>query len=152
MFNFIGKLLGSDKAMTSVVDNVSKGLDKLILTEEERSDAAAADRSEARKMFIKWVEGTQGQNLARRILALAIAGVWLSQYVLMGILTGIAPWVEPAVADKIHGSIEALTTGADQMTGAMMLLLGFYFAAPHLSAIINPAMAKFSGGNKKPGT
>ena len=104
-------------------------------------------------MLIKWMEGTQGQNLARRVLALAIAGVWLLQYVLMGIMASIAPWMSNwETSEHLHASVEALSAGADQMTGAMMLLLGFYFAAPHLSSIITPAMEKFSLGNKKPGT
>jgi len=148
MFNWAGKLFGTEKAIQSVVDNVSTGLDKLILTDEEKSDAVAADRSEARRMLIRWMEGTQGQNLARRILALGIASVWLSQYVLIGVMSVIAPWTETATGEKLAASVSALTMSADQMTGAMMLLLGFYFAAPHLSSIIGPAMAKFSGNSK----
>jgi len=36
----IGKIFGSDKALTSIVDNVSKGLDALVYTDEEKAQDA----------------------------------------------------------------------------------------------------------------
>ena len=70
--SFWGKLFGSEKALDGVVSGVTDGLDKLIYTDEERADAAATDRSEARKMVVQWMTATQGQNLARRLISLAI--------------------------------------------------------------------------------
>jgi len=34
------------------------------------------------------------------------------------------------------------------VTGAFMLVIGFYFAAPHLSSIVGGAMDKFKNGGK----
>jgi hypothetical protein len=70
----IGKLFGTDKAAVSAVDGLKNGLDKLIYTKEEIAEDAAADVSEARKMFIEWMRTTSGQNLARRLIALIVTG------------------------------------------------------------------------------
>ena len=37
---------------------------------------------------------------------------------------------------------------AHEMNGAMMLILGFYFAAPYMGSIVEGAMKKFGGGDK----
>ena len=148
MFDFIGKLFGTDAATSKLIDSASSGIDKMFYTEEEKAEAMAADRSAARSMVIEWMRNTQGQNLARRLLALMIAGVWLAQYSASMLLNMLAPWQEPAVADKIAASAKVLTDAAGQMDGAMMLLLGFYFAAPHMGSIATVALAKFGAGRK----
>ena len=66
----IGKIFGTDKAAAALIDNVSTGLDKLVYTGEEKAADHAASVTEARKMVIKWLAATSGQNLARRVLAL----------------------------------------------------------------------------------
>ena len=66
-----GKLFGTEKATTALVENVSNGLDKMFYTDEEKALDGAKDRSEARSMLIKWMESTQGSNLARRCIALS---------------------------------------------------------------------------------
>jgi hypothetical protein len=80
--SFWGKLFGTEKALNGIVDGVTNGLDALVYTDEEKAADAAADRSEARKMVVQWMAATQGQNLARRLIALSITGVWLSMYLL----------------------------------------------------------------------
>lgn len=138
MFEFIGKLFGSNKALDTVVEGASNAIDKLVYTEEEKADAAAAERSEARKMVVAWMASTQGQNLSRRLLALAISSVWLMQYVLAQIVSVIAIWsVEPA---RWNSTGKLMQSGAEAMNGAVMLILAFYFAAPHMGAIVEKVL------------
>jgi len=144
--SFWGRLFGSDSAVESVIDHAAAGLDKLIYTDEEKADAIARDRASARQMVIEWLRNTQGQNLARRLLALMIATVWLMQYLSAQVLAIAAVWVEPDTADKLKASVSILSDNAGQMNGAMMLLLSFYFAAPHMGKIVDVAMQKFGGG------
>ena len=73
--SFFGRLFGTEKALEGVVEGVSKSLDALIYTDEEKAKEAARDRSEARRMVVDWLAATQGQNLARRLIALSITGV-----------------------------------------------------------------------------
>lgn len=138
----LGKLFGTDKALTSIVDNTSKAIDKLVYTSEEKAEDQARSVTEARQMVIGWMAATQGQNLARRLIALIVTLIWVSQYVAMMLLSLAAVWVEtpgPFVASsKVIGGY------AENMNGAMMLILGFYFAAPHLGDIAKSAMSKFS--------
>jgi hypothetical protein len=139
--SLLGKMFGTDKAVTSVVDNLSNGIDKLVYTAEEKAEDISADRSEARKMFIEWMRTTSGQNLARRIIALIVTGVWVLQYLIAMALSLISVWVTDP--KKWLASAKLIGDYAEQMNGAMMLILGFYFAAPHLGKIVDGAMAKF---------
>ena len=45
-------------------------------------------------------------------------------------------------------SARVLESNADMMSGAVMLILAFYFAAPHMDKIVEGALNKF-GGNKE---
>ena len=131
--SFLGKLFGTDKALSSVIESVSSGLDSLVHTDEEKSQEAAADRSEARKMLIRWMEATQGQNLARRVIALSITAVWLLQYVVAQCMAVYASFSSDV---NIDSTISILRSGADDMSSAVMLILAFYFAAPHMGSMI----------------
>ena len=134
MFGFVGRLLGSDKALSKVVDGVSEGLDKLIYTDEEKAEAAAAERKAAREMVVDWMRATQGQNIARRVIALSITGTWLGMY-LVSVWAGmIAVFVdEPA---KLRLLAEVARVSADEMSAPVMMILGFYFAAPYMGAMV----------------
>lgn len=130
-----GKIFGTDEAIKGAVGAVRDGLDALVYTDEEKSVDAAKERSEARSMLVGWMEATQGQNLARRVISLAITGVWLMQYVVAQIASAIAVfWLEAA------GQLNALSAlqlqSADNMSPAVMLILAFYFAAPHMSDVV----------------
>ena len=141
-FQTLGKIFGTDKAIESVINNASAGLDKLVYTKEEEADDRAKAVSEARAMVIEWMRTTSGQNLARRLIALIVTSVWLLQYLAASALSIFAVWVEKP--EQYVTSAKIMGDYADKMTGAMMLILGFYFAAPHLGAIVQVAMDKFS--------
>jgi hypothetical protein len=141
MFKFLGRLFGSDKALEGVVSGVSKGLDALVYTSEEKAHDAMASRSEARRMVVAWMSATQGQNLARRLIALSITFVWLSQFIVAQALTLISIWVsDPA---RLIDSADVMRDGAGAMNGAVMLILAFYFAAPHMGDIAKAVTSKF---------
>lgn len=145
--SFWGKLFGTDKALSGIVEGVTNGLDALVYTDEERATNAAADRSEARKMIVQWMSATQGQNLARRLIALSITGVWLAMY-LLSVICGMAAVLTNSVgvitADKL-GEVAALAkSAAADMNPAVMLILAFYFAAPHMGDIARAVTGRFT--------
>jgi len=145
--SFWGKIFGTDEAIKGAVGAVRDGLDALVYTEEEKAGDAAKERSEARSMLVGWMEATQGQNLARRVISLAITGVWLLQYVIAQISSAIAVfWQEAA------GQLSALSAlqlqSADNMSPAVMLILAFYFAAPHMSDVVK-AFTERMGAKKQ---
>lgn len=137
----LGKIFGTDKAITAVIDNVSKGLDALVYTDEEKAGDASRDRAAARGMVVSWMESTQGQNLARRLIALCIVFIWLLQYLCSMVLSVVGIWMDDP--KKILSSAEVIGVFAERMNGAVMLILGFYFAAPYMGSIVQGAMAKF---------
>lgn len=138
--SFLGRLFGTEKALTKAVDSVSKGLDALVYTDEEQAQEAAKDRSEARKMIVEWMRATQGQNLARRLIALSITGVWLSQYIASQVVSGVAIFSDDKT--KLLELSDILKTGAASMDSAVMLILGFYFAAPYMGDFAKALMEK----------
>ncbi len=152
MFDLFGKMFGTDKALAKVVDNASNAIDKLFYTEEEEAEAKAQAASEARTMIIDWMKSTQGQNLARRLIALSITGVWLLQYFFAWCFDLLAIFVSNAQT-KLDLQAAALATDnrADTMVGAVMLILGFYFTAPYLGDIASAAIGKFGSKHARTG-
>ena len=147
--SFFGKLFGTEKALTSVVDGVSKGLDKLVYTDEEKADAAAKDRSEARQMIVQWMAATQGQNLARRFIALAITGSWLGMYLLSVLFSFVSIWIEaPDTISRFLTAAELTRGSAIELNNAVMLILAFYFAAPHMGDIAKAVTGKMINPTK----
>lgn len=133
----LGRLFGTDEAIKSGVEVISKGLDALVYTDEEKAQDHAKTVTEARSMMIAWMEASQGQKLSRRIISLAITFTWLAMYIASMLLAVFGETVSANIVGEF----------ADSMNGAVMLILAFYFAAPHIGDVIKPAMEKFS---KKP--
>ena len=142
--SFWGKIFSTEKALTGIVDGVTNGLDALVYTDEEKASDATKERSEARLMVVKWMESTQGQNLARRLIALSITAVWLLMYLIKSAVAVVSVWVDSP--DMWLDTAKVVGDSAESMNGAMMLILAFYFAAPHMGDIARAAMNKFSGG------
>lgn len=145
--SFWGKLFGTEKALNGIVDGVTNGLDALVYTDEEKAADAAADRSEARKMVVQWMAATQGQNLARRLIALSITGVWLSMYLLSVFCAMVAVFANAdgvVTAEKINQVGTIAKGAAMDMNPAVMLILAFYFAAPHMGDIAKAVTGKFT--------
>lgn len=142
MFALLGRLFGADKAAGNIIDHASNAIDKLVYTSQEKAEDQAKAAAEARGMVIEWLRSTQGQNLARRLIALVVTAVWVSQYLMAMTLSVVAVWV--GSPDQYKASAKIIGDYAENMNGAMMLILGFYFAAPHLGTMVQGAIEKFS--------
>lgn len=140
--SFWGKVFGTDEAIRATVGAVKDGIDALVYTEEEKSNDAAKERSEARSMLVGWMEATQGQNLARRLISLAITGVWLLQYIIAQVALSIAIFWEDK-SDQLTKLATVQTTNAGDMSSAVMLILAFYFAAPHMGDFAQAIVGRF---------
>lgn len=140
--SFWGKIFGTDEAIKSAVGAVKDGLDALVYTDEEKAGDAAKERSEARSMLVGWMEATQGQNLARRLISLAITGVWLFQYVVAQIASSIAIFWDTKAA-QLNELATLQLKSADDMGPAVMLILAFYFAAPHMGDFAKAVIGRF---------
>ena len=94
------KIFTGPEAVESAMDGVKKGIDKMWFTKEERAEVDGS----VREFFLKYLQATQPQNLARRYIAFAVVGLWVllvmlcvvtwpfsSEYstFVMGVLTGV---------------------------------------------------------------
>jgi hypothetical protein len=141
---FFGKVFGTDAAIKETISAVRDGMDALVYTEEEKAVDAAKDRSEARAMVVQWMEATQGQNLARRFLSMTITGVWLGMYVWAQFCMTVGIFVPDHYALRINAAGALSASYAEGLNGAVMLILAFYFAAPHMGDLAKVAMSRFS--------
>ena len=127
--------------------------DAIWYTEEEKAGDAMRRAAMADKLLIDWMESSKGQNLARRLLAVMLAGIWASMFALGAIGDMVAPFLslhsDPEFMAAWRESSKAIGERTLQMNGAMMLILGFYFAAPHMDKIVGGAMERFKGKDKK---
>ena len=145
----MGKIFGSEKALESAVGGINRGLDALVYTDEEKAQDAALERQKARSMVVEWMGNTTGQKLARRLIAVSITFVWLLQYIAAWGLVVAAIFVDPETGERLKEASALTQEHSDGMTGAIMLILSFYFAAPHMDKIVGPAMERFAKTNKK---
>lgn len=148
--SFWGKVFGTDEAIKGAVGAVRDGLDALVYTNEEKAADAAKERSEARSMLVGWMEATQGQNLARRLISLAITGVWLLQYIVSQLASSIAIFWG-AKAQQLNELAKLQIESANDMSPAVMLILAFYFAAPHMGDFAKAVVGRFESKVNKNG-
>ena len=159
-----GKIFGTDKYVEKGLSIIESAGDKLWYTDEEKADDRAKKGEQVRAFMVNWMESTKGQNIARRTLAVAITFVWLSMYIISTLMGVAAPWLDSSlqvndlgvviegavsVYEKTIASSDALDDKADRMSGAVMLILAFYFAAPHMDKIVVGALEKFGGSKFK---
>ena len=145
MFGFIGKLLGSDKAASSLIDNVSKGIDKLYYSSEEKAEDKATALREGNQVYMEWLKATSGSALARRFIAIIVTLVWAAQYVGSLALSSLAPWMsDPLVVEAMMKSANVLQSNGEQGNAAFMIVLSFYYLGNKGDALIKAAVVKFT--------
>lgn len=155
--SFLGKLFGADEALEKVIDTADKVvgmtgnlIDEAFDTDQEKAERKAAAAARAQSMVVEWVEASTGSRLARRVIAFAITGVWLGlKMFALGVST-LAVWANKETTVERLGETATLAqAGYTDMTPAVMLILGFYFAAPYMGDLAHAALEKFGKSNSK---
>jgi hypothetical protein len=144
MWKIFSKLFASDK----VVDSGISLIDKAFYTDEEKAEdkQRASDRKD--QLIIDWIEASKGSNIARRFIAVLVTFLWVFLFVFGWAVSQYAIWSDKLTIEKLKLIQEANAPYLEQATGAMMLVLGFYFAAPFMGDIAKGALNRFSGKNK----
>lgn len=109
-------LIGSPEAAGKAADALYSGLDKIAFTAEEKADAA----QKSRDWLNDYMAATNGQNVARRLIALIVTSLWAVLLVLSVVLHLCGATVR---AEWLFGVIDEV------VTPAFMLVITFYFAA-----------------------
>ena len=116
--NILGAIFGSKKNTETLVESGVKGLDAMFYTNEEK----AGDMAKMREWFLRYLEASQPQNLARRFIAIVVVGLWA-----LLVLCAVAAWY----FDRLYAQyiFEVIT---DAVLTPFNIIIGFYFLA-HLT-------------------
>jgi hypothetical protein len=145
--SFFGKLFGTDAAADNIINRGFDLVDKSFYTKQEQGEAALKAEAEARGLIVEWLQATTGSRLARRALAFMITGTWLFMYIAATLLSFAAVWVNDTLTGaRLTASTTLLDGRIETMTSPVMLILGFYFAAPYMGDLARGALEKFGKG------
>ena len=136
MLSIFGKLFGSAKAVERIVESTASALDKLVYTNEEKAEAAAKQREKARDQVVDFMAATSGQNLARRLIALIIVGIWAGCYVMSVGMVVVAVFITGELATQLREASSLIDSYISGVEGSLILILTFYFGAPHVENVV----------------
>lgn len=115
MKKLFAAIFGTADHTKTVLDATVAGVDALWYTDEEKAENAARFAD----WYLRYLVATGPQNLARRLIALVIVGLWA-----VLVLAGVALWkVDRAYSAFIF---ETLT---EVLAEPFLLVMGFYYAA-----------------------
>ena len=126
----LGRVFGSPKAIGAAARSVRDGLDALVYTKEEQAGDEQKDAADARAVLVRWLDASKGQNLARRIIGVGVFAMWAMMWGGAAFFHVASIWVETNA--RWTATSGALSGYATEINSEFMLVLGFYFAAPHL--------------------
>ena len=143
-------------SIDKIVDGAVNGLDKLYYSPEEKADDRAkliqqqADiRMRAQEQVVEWMKATAPQAATRRFIATRIVTIWMVVLLVPTALLVAAIWL-PDRAQQLRDSADAIYDGTRDIHNYMLLVLGFYMGAPHVSRIMD-AIVTNRQGRRKPG-
>ena len=147
MIKFFKRIFGSSDVLKESIEIVRDAGDMMFYTDEEKAQDAAKRAERLDNLLVNWLEQTKGEKLSRRFLAMLVGCIWGFLFMFSWIVQQIAIWYNES-ADKFNAMSQANEKFLDQSTGAMMLVLAFYFAAPHMGEIVQAAMSRFGRTNR----
>ncbi len=122
MFGAIKSLFGASKTSEKIVDGAISGLDAMFFTKEEKSRAGL----KVLDFQLAYAKATSGQNLARRLIAVMITGLFCF-LVLFGV--GVW-WINTEYSQFIFDTVK------DLVLKPFMIILGFYFLTATVRSVI----------------
>ena len=135
MLGILGRVFGGAKATTALISGVTKGLDALKYTAEEKAGDEAKERQAAREFLIQFMKATTGQTLARRVLAFGIFAIWGLSTVLSMAMLVVAVFLDIETAMKLKEASALIDQQIQDVDQYMLGIVAFYFAAPHVTEI-----------------
>ena len=119
----LDKLFGIDKQLDKLTTGAVNGLDKIFFTAEEKSEA----NQKLIEWYLKYLEATQPQNLARRLIALIVVSLW-AFLILFGVLL---------YKMDMAWSAFVFSTLDNIVNNPFMIIVGFYFLTHAVRAYKN---------------
>lgn len=124
--SFLSRIFARPEDGSKLIDSAVKTLDNAFFTKQERADAS----QKVSDFYLRFLEATQGQNLARRYIAVLVVALWVSLVVLM-----VAAYhFSVAYSTFIYGVL------VDVVMQPFSIIIGFYF--------LTHAVRSFKKGDK----
>lgn len=122
--SLLKRLFARPEDGTKIIDGAVNGLDKIFFTKEERADA----NNKLSEWYLKYLAATEGQNLARRMIAVIIVYVWTG-LIAFGMFARAAElFLQRGVAQKLYPLSEfVLSLLVDVVMVPFGIVIGFYF-------------------------
>jgi len=124
--NWLKNIFTTPEIAKKAVDGVYNGIDKAFYTSEEKAE----DKKELRGWFLRYLEATNPQNLARRVLAFGVAGLWIVLIIAATVLSIAAALLESAAAAMAAKAVATII--ADYVQLPFSGIMAFYFVT-HLA-------------------
>ena len=137
MFGALGAIFGSPKTLGKIVGGVTKGLDALKYTSEEKAHDEQKAIEKAREQVVDFMEATKGQNMARRMIALIIVSIWSLSHGAIGVMAIASVFIRDVeLVGKIMEASKLIGEQIQDINTEVILILGFYFGAPHVGEAV----------------
>ena len=120
MRKLFGAIFGSAKNTETIINGAVAGLDKLVFTKEEKAEA----NIKLGEWYLKYLEATQPQNLARRFIAIIVVALW-AVIVLVGIASN---YFHAGFSEYVFNTLSSV------VNPPFMIIIGFYFAVHAIRA------------------
>jgi hypothetical protein len=146
MFSWLGKIFASDASIASGLDMI----DKAFHTDQEKAESLNKIIMHKDNILISWIESSKGANMSRRVVSLLVSGLWGCLFLFGWVSEQIAIWSGKLEKERLELMVASNAEYLDKATGGMLLVLGFYFAAPYMGAIVGTAIEKFTGKKTAP--
>ena len=111
--SILSRIFAGPTETNKIIDGAIVGLDKIVFTQEERADANA----KLGEWYLKYLTATEGQNLARRAIALIVVTLW-TLLILLGVA---AHWISYEYSEFIFRVL------VDVVLQPFSIVIGFYF-------------------------
>ena len=111
--NIFKRIFAKPEDVSKVVDGAVKGLDKMFFTNEEKAEA----NQKLYEWYLKYLAATDGQNIARRFIAMVVVLLW-ALLVVFGV---IVRWFNESMSDFVFKVL------VDVVMTPFSIVIGFYF-------------------------
>ncbi len=122
--NILKRIFTSPSDVTKIIEGASKGLDKMFFTQEEKSEA----NQKLSEWYLKYLAATEGQNIARRFIAMIVVFLWAILVVLGIILRIVEEWLHWGFEVKSYEMSDFIfKVLVDVVMTPFSIVIGFYF-------------------------
>lgn len=146
MFKWLGKVFASDASLERGLNMI----DKAFHTDQEKAESRENMMKHKDTVLMNWIEASKGANMSRRFLAFLVGGIWGFMFLFGWLSEQLAIWSDSMTKERLELMVGSNEVYLEQATGGMLLVLGFYFAAPYMGAIVGTAVEKFTGKKADP--